>query len=270
MSSCISQSLSMLFSFSLDFVVCVGLMGCRWDKLIAAFYDPRTDLFDTTKVRTHTTAYIHTYTHTLAYVHTDTLIAMLLCVRKCCCWWRFVLSRADSGRVRLHQVRRAAQPRFRHRCVRARVFWLLLLLALTRPNTPSTINQHNHTPTQTQPLETDVRALYRLVNMISDFVIPQEYGVLRMDKLSVGSRIVRPLLKRINSCVMVLCLCWVWSVLFGVCLSMRFTNFALLCARSPSYTPTHNDTNTVLFPFSPLLHEQAIWRRVSNRARPTA
>jgi len=45
----------------------------------------------------------------------------------------------------------------------------------------------------------DVRPFYRLISTVADYVIPQEYGVLRKDKLSVGSRIVCRLLQRIIS-----------------------------------------------------------------------
>lgn len=44
---------------------------------------------------------------------------------------------------------------------------------------------------------TDVRPLYRTVKRVADFVMPQEYGVLRKEKLDISGPIVRPLLNRI-------------------------------------------------------------------------
>jgi inositol hexakisphosphate/diphosphoinositol-pentakisphosphate kinase len=45
----------------------------------------------------------------------------------------------------------------------------------------------------------DVRPLYRTVKRVADFVMPQEYGVLRKEKLEISGPIVRPLLNRIIS-----------------------------------------------------------------------
>jgi len=42
-----------------------------------------------------------------------------------------------------------------------------------------------------------LRPLYQAIKAVADFVVPQEYGVLRQEKLDIGIRIVKPLLRRI-------------------------------------------------------------------------
>ena len=43
---------------------------------------------------------------------------------------------------------------------------------------------------------TDVRPLYSAIKRIADFVVPNEYGILRKDKWSIGVSIARSLLQR--------------------------------------------------------------------------
>jgi len=45
----------------------------------------------------------------------------------------------------------------------------------------------------------NLRPLYRVVNRVADFVVPQEYGLLRKDKIYIGKLIIQPLLDRIVS-----------------------------------------------------------------------
>lgn len=42
--------------------------------------------------------------------------------------------------------------------------------------------------------------VYYAVKRIADFVIPQEYGIEREDKLAIGAEIARPLLVRHSTC----------------------------------------------------------------------
>jgi inositol hexakisphosphate/diphosphoinositol-pentakisphosphate kinase len=49
-----------------------------------------------------------------------------------------------------------------------------------------------------QLLHPDIRHVYRSIRQAADFVIPQEYGVLRKHKLSLGKKMVKPLLQRIT------------------------------------------------------------------------
>lgn len=42
----------------------------------------------------------------------------------------------------------------------------------------------------------DIRPLYSAIKRIADFVVPNEYGILRKDKWQIGMSIARPLLQR--------------------------------------------------------------------------
>lgn len=48
-----------------------------------------------------------------------------------------------------------------------------------------------------QKLHPDIRHVYTTIKTVADFVIPQEYGVLRKEKLEMGKKIVQPLLQTI-------------------------------------------------------------------------